>query len=225
MGRSATAARTTAPAASQPGVAKATRPRASRRLITERIRRAAIREFSMHGLHGASTQAIAEGAGLTKPQLHYYIVGKEELYVQLLGEVVAEWSDDEFGLDETDPEAALRGYIEAKVQRAMAHPELTRLFALEMVAGGTYLRKYWPQSVKVTGRLVAALERWIAAGRLRPLEPLALLMNIWAMTSHYADWAAQVRVMQKSFPQAARLDGTTISREISDLVVAGCLPR
>ena len=36
-----------------------------------------------------ATQAIAERAGLTKPQLHYYIRGKDELYEELLGSVLA----------------------------------------------------------------------------------------------------------------------------------------
>ncbi|MDO8776717.1 MAG: helix-turn-helix domain-containing protein, partial [Burkholderiaceae bacterium] len=54
--------------------------RQSRERIMAAIRVAAIAEFSENGLKGTSTQAIAARAGLTKPQLHYYIKGKEELY-------------------------------------------------------------------------------------------------------------------------------------------------
>ena len=45
----------------------------SRPEILLAINRAAIDVFSREGLNGASTQAIADGAGLSKAQLHYYI--------------------------------------------------------------------------------------------------------------------------------------------------------
>src|SRR3982751_1000027 len=60
------------------------RARPGRERIMAAIRTAAVAEFSLHGLKGTSTQAIAARAGLTKPQLHYYIPGKEELYEELL---------------------------------------------------------------------------------------------------------------------------------------------
>ncbi|MFP4449526.1 MAG: helix-turn-helix domain-containing protein, partial [Rhodosalinus sp.] len=41
--------------------------------IRRAILDAAIREFAKNGLAGTSTQALAEAAGLTKAQLHYYI--------------------------------------------------------------------------------------------------------------------------------------------------------
>ena len=67
------------------------RARPGRDRILAAIRRAAIEEFSLHGLKGTSTQAIAARAGLSKPQLHYYIAGKEELYAELLMQVLHDW--------------------------------------------------------------------------------------------------------------------------------------
>jgi len=42
--------------------------------------RAAIREFSAHGLSGARTEAIAESAGANKALLYYYFKSKKGLY-------------------------------------------------------------------------------------------------------------------------------------------------
>ena len=64
-----------------------------RRAILGAIREAAIDEFSSKGLIGASTQAIAQRAGLTKPQLHYYISSKEELYEDILVFILKEWRE------------------------------------------------------------------------------------------------------------------------------------
>jgi hypothetical protein len=55
---------------------RATRARTAKRVLAA-IRDAAIAEFSQNGLKGTSTQAIAERAGLTKPQLHYYIKARK----------------------------------------------------------------------------------------------------------------------------------------------------
>jgi len=53
----------------------------------KRILRAAIREFSAHGLSGARTDAIAESAGANKALLYYYFKSKQGLYEAALEEV------------------------------------------------------------------------------------------------------------------------------------------
>ncbi len=50
----------------------------------ERILRAAIAEFSQHGLAGARTDAIAAGAEVNKALLYYYFHSKTELYAAAL---------------------------------------------------------------------------------------------------------------------------------------------
>ena len=75
-----------------PSGALLSRAKQGRERILGAIREAAIAEFSRHGFKGASTKAIAERAGLTKPQLHYYISSKEELYEELLYSVLNGWS-------------------------------------------------------------------------------------------------------------------------------------
>jgi TetR/AcrR family transcriptional regulator len=51
------------------------------------ILRAAIREFSTHGLAGARTDAIAESAKVNKALLYYYFKSKSGLYAAALEEV------------------------------------------------------------------------------------------------------------------------------------------
>src|ERR1700675_931534 len=53
------------------------------------ILRAAIREFSEHGLAGARTDAIAESAKVNKALLYYYFKSKLGLYTAALEEVSA----------------------------------------------------------------------------------------------------------------------------------------
>lgn len=54
------------------------------------ILRAAIREFSAHGLAGARTDAIAESAGVNKALLYYYFKSKNGLYEAAFEEIAGE---------------------------------------------------------------------------------------------------------------------------------------
>lgn len=54
----------------------------------ERILRAALREFSVHGLAGARTDTIAESAKVNKALLYYYFKNKESLYAAAFEEVL-----------------------------------------------------------------------------------------------------------------------------------------
>ena len=61
--------------------------------LREVIRDAAIAEFAELGLRGASTQRIADRAGISKNKLHYYIDSKEELYEDALNHIIEIWAD------------------------------------------------------------------------------------------------------------------------------------
>jgi TetR/AcrR family transcriptional regulator len=54
----------------------------------KRILRAALQEFSAHGLAGARTDAIAESAKVNKALLYYYFKNKESLYAAAFEEVL-----------------------------------------------------------------------------------------------------------------------------------------
>ena len=75
----------------------------SRMEVQDAIRLAAVTEFALHGLRGATTKSIAERAELSKAQLHYYIESKEALYIELLQLVVSEWSRESFQERDGDP--------------------------------------------------------------------------------------------------------------------------
>lgn len=186
------------------------------------IREAAIAEFSLHGFKGASTQAIAERAGLTKPQLHYYIRGKDELYEELLGSVLAGWSNAfVFDGNADDPREVLREYVRRKLDYALDNPGLSRIFTSEVLAGGHKLGRYWPVARKSTDDKVAIIEGWIAHGLIRALNPRVLLMQIWGMTQHYADYGVQVRVML-GLPPDAPIERGPIVQELTNFVLLGC---
>jgi TetR/AcrR family transcriptional regulator len=198
------------------------RARLGRERILAQIREAAITEFGLHGFKGASTQAIAERAGLTKPQLHYYIKGKDELYEELLFAVLQGWSEAfAFDASSADPRRVLTHYIHKKLAYALDNPGLSRIFTNELLGGGPNLQRYWPLAVRSTQEKVDLINGWIAKGLMRPLDARLLLMHIWGMTQHYADYAVQVRVMLGHAPDVP-IAREPIQRELTAFVLMGC---
>jgi TetR/AcrR family transcriptional regulator len=196
-------------------------PRQNREKIMAAIRAAAIAEFSENGLKGTSTQAIAERAGLTKPQLHYYIKGKEELYEELLTSVVSAWKGM-FDAASTDPAKVLGDYIRFKVHLAFDKPEVSRIFTREVLDGGRNLEKFWPVSRKRTREKVAIINSWIARGLMKPVDAQTLLMSIWAMTQFYADSALQVQQLMKPNHPQWTPDRDALVEELTAFVLRGC---
>ena len=206
------------PAAAPPS---ARSPRQGRERIMESIHAAAIAEFSQNGLKGTSTQAIARRAGLTKPQLHYYIKGKEELYEELLMSVVMDWKGM-FDAGSTDPARVLGDYIRSKVQLAFDKPEISRIFTREVLDGGRNLERFWPDSRKRTREKVNVINGWIARGLMKPVDAHTLLMSIWAMTQFYADSALQVQQLMKPQQPGWTPDREALVDELTAFVLRGC---
>jgi TetR/AcrR family transcriptional regulator len=204
-----------------PAAKPARNARQSRERIMEAIHKAAIAEFSEKGLNGTSTQAIAGRAGLTKPQLHYYIRGKEELYEELLMSVVSDWRGM-FDAASTNPGKVLGDYIRQKLDQAFDKPEVSRIFTREVLDGGRNLDRFWPGQRQRTQEKVNAINSWIARGLMKPVDPHVLIMSIWATTQFYADSALQVRQLLQAPDPNWSPDREALAREVTTFVLRGC---
>jgi TetR/AcrR family transcriptional regulator len=173
------------------------RPRSQRRTrarVKARIMRAAEGVFAEAGFSGASMQAIAEAAGLPKANIHYYFGTKEALYHELLSEILDRWvgAFDHFQAGR-DPRQAFEAYVREKMSSARERPIASKVFAQEVIHGaqhiGDYLRNKLRQRVMATAPV---LERWVADGRMAPVDPVHLFFSLWALTQTYADFDSQI---------------------------------
>lgn len=165
----------------------------NRRLILD----AALEVFSRDGYGGATLDAIAKGAGLSKPNLLYYFEGKTEIYVTLLSQLLETWLDPLIELDpDGDPVEELLGYVRLKLDMALELPAESRLFAGEMLQGAPRMAEHLKHELKpLFDSKCKAIQDWIDAGRLAPIDPAHLIFSIWSTTQHYADFGAQVSVL------------------------------
>lgn len=179
--------------------------------------------FAETGFAGASTAAIAARSGLPKANLHYYFGTKETIYRAVLDRILKLWLaafDPSAAGD--DPAEVLEAYIRAKIDHSRQHPLASRVFAGEMLRGAPVIRGFLSEELRPwVERQSAVMRRWIAEGRMDPVDPAHLLFMIWAATQTYADFDAQIRVVTGKRRQA-RADFEAAADEIVRIVLKGC---
>jgi TetR/AcrR family transcriptional regulator len=158
------------------------------------ILRAAERVFARAGFAGARVADIARLAGIPKANLHYYFKSKRALYRAVLDNILRLWlAETDIIRKDVDPRVALESYLRAKMRFSRLYPDASRVFANEIIHGAPEIGGFLRTDMKaLVDDRCAVLGRWIAAGRMAPLDPRHLFFAIWAITQTYADFEAQV---------------------------------
>lgn len=158
---------------------------------------AALDVFSQYGYRGATLDQIAEASGLSKPNILYYFDGKEAIHVELLNALMKEWLSPLVEMDaQGEPLAELLGYVRRKMEMSRAFPRESRLFANEIIQGAPRMSPDLQTKLKpLFDEKCALISGWIEQGKLAKTDPAQLLMSIWGVTQHYADFDAQVQVL------------------------------
>ena len=108
-----------------------------------RILDAAQEVFATYGYHGATIDEVADRAGISKPNLHYYFKRKRDLYLAVLRRTLEIWLVPLRELDRNgDPAVEIGNYIAQKVQLSRRFPAASRVFANEIVQGAPFLKGY-----------------------------------------------------------------------------------
>jgi TetR/AcrR family transcriptional regulator len=162
------------------------------------IAEVAVRIFAECGYEGTSIAAIAEAAGLSKQNLMYYYPTKQALYQRVLDDVLDDWLArmDSLAHEEQDPHDVLRAYIQAKMRFSRERPSASRVYAMEVISGAPlYGQQIHDRVVPLLRKDIDVFEKWIAAGRIPPVNATHLIFMVWAMTQSYADFSAQMALV------------------------------
>jgi TetR/AcrR family transcriptional regulator len=158
----------------------------------------AVRLFAECGFEGTSIATVAERAGLSKQNLMYYFPTKQALYQRVLDKVLDDWLERMASL--ADPRKApadvLRGYVRAKLRFSREQPLASRVYAMEVIGGAKlYGEQIRRRVIPLLRADIAVFERWIAEGKIAPVNATHLLFAVWAMTQSYADFSAQMALV------------------------------
>lgn len=185
---------------------------------TATILEAALDVFSAHGFRGATLDQIADGAGLSKPNLLYYFPSKEAVHTALLGRLLDTWLDPLSALNPNgEPVAEILAYVRRKLELSRDFPRESRLFANEILQGAPRMKSVIEADLKVlVDEKCAILTKWMDEGRIARLSPYHLIFSIWSLTQHYADFDVQVRAVlgpgHDPFAEAGEFLETLFSR-------------
>jgi TetR/AcrR family transcriptional regulator len=178
--------------------------------------------FAEQGFSGATTAAIAKRAGVPKANLHYYFSTKEALYRAVVERVLTAWLAAAASFDASDdPREALAAYIGAKMDLAREMPLASRIWSAEIMRGAPIIQDFLDTTLSdwVASR-EKAVKRWIAAGKLKPIEPKVLFYMIWATTQQYANAAHEMATLNGGSP----LDDAAFERakaQVIETIVGG----
>lgn len=192
----------------------------------ERILDAGLEVFSSYGFRGATVDQIAALAGMTKPNLLYYFRRKQDIYLAVLNRIHETWLQPLEAVDpDGDPAREITAYIDRKLEMSRDSPKASRLFAMEIMQGAPVLGPVLSGRLrKLVDAKAAVIRRWVAEGRLAPIDPYHLIFMIWATTQHYADFAVQIRAILGA--RAERRSHFDIARATLDQVlVKGIVPK
>jgi TetR/AcrR family transcriptional regulator len=174
--------------------------------VTTRIQRrnrglildAALEVFSTRGFRGATLDQIAAQSGLSKPNLLYYFDSKDAIHHALLTELLNTWLDPLKAMNaDGEPKQEIMGYVQRKLQMSREFPRESRLFANEILQGAPHIEGFIKGDLRaLVEEKSAVISAWMAAGHLAKMDPTQLIFAIWALTQHYADFDAQIRLIR-----------------------------
>jgi TetR/AcrR family transcriptional regulator len=177
--------------------------------------------FALHGFSGATMSAIAQAAGLPKPNVHYYFSTKAELYRAVIGRVLEAWLSAADAFDTSDdPTEALASYIGAKMDLARTMPLASKIWASEILRNAPIIQDFLETTLRdwVKSR-ESVLNKWISSGHIKPIEPRFLFYMIWATTQQYANAAHEISTLE-----GGELDDSAFARakrQVIDVIVSG----
>ena len=194
----------------------------------KRILRAAVQEFSTHGLSGARTDRIAESAKVNKALLYYYFKSKQGLYAAAVGAVsarVVETAMAEFDPKYSAGEKLLRSALN-HFDRILTQREFQSLMQQEMIRfrsgkGGSIPVLFKTAFAPLIQKMRESVEDGIRTGELCRLDWLQVVYSIFGANVFYFLSAPMMEMAlpMKPFEQEAltmrRESAVAVSRDRS----------
>ena len=192
------------------------------RLILE----AGERIFAQHGFRGATMQMIADQASLPKANLHYYFDSKEKLYRCVVEKIFEIWLQAASSFENSDePKEALKLYIYEKMQISRRHPYGSKVWANEVMQGAPIIQDFLETQLRSwTDGRIESIQAWIAAGKIRSVEPRWVMYMIWATTQHYADFGHQIETLNADAP-LSEAQWEAASETVFEVIWNGLAPK
>ncbi len=147
----------------------------------QKIFDAAHEVFTQKGMDGAKMQEIADRAGINKALLHYYYRSKEKLYETVARAIIGKALPALRQVIESEVplEEKIRGFVETYID-IISRNTFIPLFIISEINKhpDRFIDSVFPQELPKPEVFFRQVEAEIAAGRIRPIKPQHLIVNI-----------------------------------------------
>ena len=150
----------------------------------EKILQAARKVFIRDGMAGARMQDIADEAGMNKALLHYYFSNKEQLFQTIFKEVTLGFLPRMNAIFESDVPLfeKIHTFCREYIAQVATNPFIPQFLFSEMNRQPEkLLKKVWGDQRPQLQKLTDQVQQEIANGNIKPIHPLHLVMNMFAM--------------------------------------------
>ncbi|MBA4058517.1 MAG: hypothetical protein C0490_27620 [Marivirga sp.] len=143
--------------------------------------------FFKKGFLDATTQEIADEAGVNRALIHYYFRSREHMLEMLLDETLREKKDRVRTILTSSLPFRLKiaSYINALVDYGLTYPYLDNFIISEMARRPDKLKALCSQDKIKSGDLIREqLEEEVAGGKIAPISPENFMVNLSALCNY-----------------------------------------
>lgn len=183
---------------------------------------AAEEEFARYGLAGAKIDAIAARTGVVKAMIYYYFESKEKLYQAVMQRIGNELDTafEQLTAEVLPIEEAIKASIRAGITYGAMYPHRGMLWFYEAIQNqGRYGQSSgWQKSF---WSMTTILERGMAEGLVRSLDPFLTAINILGVCTFYFNAHENLKYLD---PMRQLLSSEMIEKQTQaaiDLIWAG----
>ena len=135
--------------------------------------------FIRKGMDGARMQEIADEAGINKALLHYYFRSKQKLFDAVFSRVLSTTFNEmrEIFSGEFSVEQAVRKFTDAYINTLIQNPYIPEFVIHELNKDVEKLQKLVSKNIPDITPFLQTIEKEIAEGKIRKIDPRQLLMN------------------------------------------------
>ena len=151
------------------------------------IKETAKRVFFQKGLLNATTQQIADEAGVNRALIHYYFRSRDQLFKAILEEAVNETRnkvDSIFNSDEPF-KVKISKYLDVFIDRNAEFPYMQNFIITEIMQDPEKMKEHFSRKRNhMLKHIVPPLTKEIESGNMEAIDPEHFIVNMMSMCSY-----------------------------------------
>ena len=142
--------------------------------------------FFAEGRLHATTQDIANAAGVSRTSLHYYFRSKDVLLQKVFTEALSGLSSRLNSVMESEMpfKEKIKKMVDIVLTEAIAYPYQETFLITEMLSGNCNIYEQKEKSHQHTNSFLKQIKAEMDAGNIKAMNPVQFMMNLFSLTTY-----------------------------------------